>query len=177
MPFEGRRFFEAVQMFSDEIALKYLRVLWFYWSHTHCEGLPPDEEGLKDLCRCHNGDWDRCKRLIFDNDKFFVLEGGKWHQKRCREFYEKVLKRQKQTEAAREVRHVSVTDTVTKIIPLSPSMIVFKEKYLGRVEKRIEQLKNQMPFDDTTAGEKLRAEYKDLKSERKTLMETLGMKI
>jgi len=119
MPFEGQRFFEAVQMFSDEIKLKYLQVLWFYWNHTKCSGINDDEEGLNELCRCSSGDFKRCRALIFDNDKFFKLVDGKWHQKRCYRFYQKVLDRVNQTEKARKTprkpkEQIPVTNSVTE---------------------------------------------------------------
>ena len=89
MPFFGREFFEAVSMFSDSTSLKYIRALWFYWSHTHCQGLPNDDEGLRILCKCDTQDWMRVRGQIFDNDKFFVLDAGKWHQRKCRHVYQK----------------------------------------------------------------------------------------
>jgi uncharacterized protein YdaU (DUF1376 family) len=115
MPFDGTKFFEAVQMFDDETALKYIRALWFYWSHTHCTGIPNDEQGLRELLKCDLGKWARVKGLIFDNDKFFCLDCGKWHQKRCLKTYlktmETIQKKQAQTEAARNA--ILVKKTVT----------------------------------------------------------------
>lgn len=85
MPFYGDDFFSACEMFGDSIGFKYLRCVWFYWSHCHCDGLPDDDEMLRNLCRCELTCWARTKGMIFDNDKFFKLENGRWHQKRARE--------------------------------------------------------------------------------------------
>jgi hypothetical protein len=175
MPFEGRRFFEAVQMFDDETSLKYLRALWFYWSHTHCEGLPDDDEGLRRLCQCDLGKWARLKGLIFDNDHFFKLENGKWHQHRCREVHANhvraMLSRQAQTLPAR-IAAGNVSSNVTGDLT-SPVVIVFHEKALARVEKRIETLRGQRPF---AKGDKRASELEEMKSERKRLMDILGLK-
>lgn len=89
MPFYGDDFFSAVQMWDNGTVAMYVRCLWFYWSHAHCEGLPNDDDQLRTLCRCDMGEWGRTKGRIFDGDKFFVLDGGKWHQKRCRSEYQK----------------------------------------------------------------------------------------
>jgi len=89
MPFFGDDFSSAVKMFPKNIKWIYLDCLWHYWSHTHCSGLPNDDVLLRELCACELPEWVRIKGLIFDNDKFFVLQGGKWHQLRCREEYKK----------------------------------------------------------------------------------------
>lgn len=119
MPFNGTVFFEAVQMFDDSTSLKYLRSLWYYWQHTHCEGLPNDDEGLRLLCKCDSQNWARTKGLIFDGKHFFVLENGKWHQSRCRKVYVKELERYQKnlqkTEPARNAALVirTVSGSVT----------------------------------------------------------------
>jgi uncharacterized protein YdaU (DUF1376 family) len=56
----------------------------YYWGD--CAGLPDDSETLRMVCECIDlADWTRTKGVIFG--KFFVLEGGAWHQKRAREEY------------------------------------------------------------------------------------------
>jgi hypothetical protein len=57
--------------------------------------------------------------MIFDNDQFFFLENGKWHQKRARANYlkkqEDLIKKQAQTSIARTERTAqSVTKSNTK---------------------------------------------------------------
>lgn len=89
MPFFGDDFSSAVRMFPKHIKWIYLDCLWHYWSHTHCSGLPNDDVLLRELCSCDLQDWVRVKGLIFDDDRFFVLQDGKWHQMRCQEEYKK----------------------------------------------------------------------------------------
>ena len=88
MPLFGDDFSSAVRMFPKHIKWIYLDCLWHYWSHTHCSGLPNDDV-LLELCSCDLQDWVRVKGLIFDDDRFFVLQDGKWHQMRCQEEYKK----------------------------------------------------------------------------------------
>lgn len=110
MPFYGDDFFSAVEMMGEVLGFKYLRCVWFYWSHLHCEGIPDDDEQMRNLCRCELGTWARTKGTIFDNDKFFVLESGKWHQKRARKEWnlslERLTDRYNQTSAATAARLV-----------------------------------------------------------------------
>lgn len=82
-PLFGNEFFQAVEGYSDSIALAYLHALWHYWHHCHCEGLPDDDDYLRRVCHCLVSDWVRTKGILFDNDKFFTLEHGKWHQGRA----------------------------------------------------------------------------------------------
>jgi len=174
MPFEGTRFFEAVQMFSDEIALKYLRCLWFYWKHTHCTGLPDDDDGLRELCKCTPDLWPRAKALIFDNEHFFKLEGGKWHQKRNRDFHAQLIaetvKRQAQTLPAR-LATGRVSKSVTEDVS-TPVGLVFNQRALERIEARLDQLRGQKPFSRA----KKKKEWNELHAERKRLMNLLGLK-
>jgi uncharacterized protein YdaU (DUF1376 family) len=106
MEFDPVVFEGATGMFNDDEKWKYLRCLIHYWYHSHVEGLPNDDEGLFQLCECKPERWMRLKGMIFDNDKFFHLENGKWHQKRARLNYLKkqadLIKKQDQTEPARE---------------------------------------------------------------------------
>jgi uncharacterized protein YdaU (DUF1376 family) len=85
LPFYGADFFNATDGYSDAVILGYLRALWHYWSHSHCEGLPDDSDYLKRICRCKDTEWCKTKGVIFG--VFFVLEKGVWHQGRARELY------------------------------------------------------------------------------------------
>jgi uncharacterized protein YdaU (DUF1376 family) len=98
MPFYGNDFFAAVEGLDEPVIIGYLRAVWYYWSHTHCRGLPDDDEFLRRLCRTSIADWQRTKGVIFGG--FFTLEtvvnadnntvsnteqlSSLWHQNRAR---------------------------------------------------------------------------------------------
>jgi hypothetical protein len=176
LEFEPQSFFSATEMFNDDEKFKYLRCLVHYWYHAHATGLPDDDKGLRELCRCDSEKWPRLKKMIFDGDKFFYLENGKWHQKRARKSFEKrqldLMKKQAQTMGAR-IASGHVTQVVTKPAELSGAMLIFKQNCLARVEKRIEQIRGQFPLPKDS---KLRIELADLKNERLAIMAELGMK-
>lgn len=90
-PFYGNDFFQALEGYSDCVIVGYLRALWHYWHHCHCDGLPDDDEYLRRICHCETGNWVRTKGVIFDNDKFFRLDSGKWHQGRCRDEHTRTI--------------------------------------------------------------------------------------
>lgn len=92
MPFYGNAFFGAMRGYSNDVVAGYIRCLWHYWHHTHVQGLSNEDDFLRRLCECDASAWVRTKGVIFDNNQFFVLEGDKWHQKRCREEYIKIEK-------------------------------------------------------------------------------------
>jgi uncharacterized protein YdaU (DUF1376 family) len=97
MPFYGSAFFQAVEGQPDFIASGYLRAIWYYWSHAHCEGIPDNEEFLRRLCRIEKEYWPYAREVIFDNDQFFTMgEDGKWHQKRAAEEWKKSSKKYEQ---------------------------------------------------------------------------------
>jgi uncharacterized protein YdaU (DUF1376 family) len=176
MDFDPVAFDAATGMFTDEEKYKYVRCLVHYWYHTHVSGLPDDDPGLRQLCQCDIGKWMRLKSMIFDNDKFFYIEGGKWHQKRARANYLKkqddIIKRQNQTAAARDARWPdSVTEPEHKT--MTTPQLILTEKALARVEKRIEVLRGQRPF---SKGDNRAAELEEMKAERKRLMNILGLK-
>lgn len=107
MPFYGADFFGAVEGYSDTMVLGYLRALWHYWKHHHCDGLPDDDEYLRRICRCERSEWLRTKGILFNKDDgmFFRLEGGLWHQTRCRELHaEKTAAYKIKVEAAARAR-------------------------------------------------------------------------
>ena len=119
MDFDPVAFSQATGMFNDDEKWKYMRCLINYWYHQKTSGLPDDDAGLRELCNCDLSRWARLKGMIFDNDKFFYLENGKWHQKRARANYlkkqEDLIKRQAQTSIARTERTAqSVTKANTK---------------------------------------------------------------
>ena len=85
LKFYGSDFFEAVNGYSDAVCAAYLRALWHYFKHTHCEGLPTDDDYLRRICRCDLANWAAVGGIVFG--RFFQLIDGKWHQERCREEY------------------------------------------------------------------------------------------
>ena len=119
MDFDPVAFDKATGMFNDYEKWKYVRCLSHYWYQTHVQGIKDDGEGMRQLCNCDLPNWMRLKGMIFDNDEFFYLENGKWHQKRARANYlkkqEDLIKRQAQTSIARTERTAqSVTKSNTK---------------------------------------------------------------
>jgi len=135
MPLYGDDFISAVKMLPKDVKWIYLECCWHYWSHTHCEGLPDDDSLLQELSQVQLPDvWRRVKQLVFDNDKFFVLDGGKWHQKRCRELYltakEAYAKKVRQTSAARAAVTKTVTGSVT-VRKLKPEPELIEDKTNG----------------------------------------------
>ena len=176
LEFEPVAFFGATGMFNDDEKFKYLRCLVHYWYHTHAQGIFDDDEGLRELCQCPIDKWPRLKSMIFDGDKFFYLENGRWHQKRAQKSFQKrqldMIKKQAQTMGAR-IAAGNVTKDVTNPANLSGVMLIFKQNALARVEKRIEQIRGQMPLPKES---KLRIELADLKNERLAIMAELGLK-
>jgi uncharacterized protein YdaU (DUF1376 family) len=176
LEFEPQSFFSATEMFTDDEKFKYLRCLVHYWYHSHTTGLPDDDDGLRELCRCDVEKWPRLKKMIFDNDKFFYLESGKWHQKRARKSFQKrqmdLQKKQAQTMGAR-LAAGHVTRDVTPPAELSGARLFFLQNALTRAEKRIEQIRNQFPLP---ANSKLRVELEEIKESRKQFMVELGLK-
>ncbi len=84
IPFYGNDFFQAVEGESDLVVVGYMRAIWNYWHHTHCDGLRNDSEFLRKICRIEKDAWAEAEAIIFDNDRFFTLgENGKWHQKKA----------------------------------------------------------------------------------------------
>lgn len=108
IPLDGNDFFQAVEGYGDEIAGKYMRVLWHYWHNMHCEGLLNDDEFLMNLARCDADKWPRVKQILFTQQKLFVFEGGLWHQKRARSEWHRLSdmmeRNQERTQAATRAR-------------------------------------------------------------------------
>ncbi len=175
LEFDPVSFDEATGMFTDDEKYKYIRCLRHYWYHTHVDGIPDDDAGLRQLCQCDLQKWNRLKGMIFDNDKFFYLDGGKWHQKRARSNYLKkqleLMKKQAQTLGAR-LATGAATLPVTKAVPTG-AVLIFKQNALARLEQKIESIKNQFPLPE---NHKLRAKLKELQAERRAIMEELNLK-
>ena len=110
LPFYGNDFFGAVEGYDNNVIVGYMRALWHYWHHHHCDGLPDDDQYLQRICRCEAAFWMRTKGVIFNGTDFFTKIDGKWHQKRARQEYADAIegfeKRQKQTAGARAARAI-----------------------------------------------------------------------
>ena len=91
MPLYGNDLFSACEGYSDAVTLGYVRALWHYWHHAHCDGLPDDDDYLRRVCRCEAASWVRTKGIIFG--QFFKLAGSKWHQTRARDEWTAALER------------------------------------------------------------------------------------
>lgn len=85
MPVYGNDLLAALDGYDDGIGMSYVRSLWHYWHHTHCEGLPNDDDYLRRVCRQELTSWARVRGIVFG--QFFKLEGGRWHQARCRDVF------------------------------------------------------------------------------------------
>lgn len=89
MPYYGSAFETATKGLRREVKWSYLAACWHYWTHTHCEGLPSDDEPLRLICDCPEAEWSRTKGSIFG--PLFHMESGLWHQKRTREIYHETM--------------------------------------------------------------------------------------
>ena len=70
LPFYGNDFFQSLAGYTDTVAIRYLRAIWHYWSHTGCTGLPDDDDYLRRICDCQAAEWAAIKAIIVsDNDK------------------------------------------------------------------------------------------------------------
>lgn len=94
MPWYWADFWEATEGQPDDVIVAYQRCIAYYWHHTHCKGLSNDSYFLMRLCRMTAERWEYVLPIIFDNDKFFTLDGSDlWHQKRAFEEWEKYKER------------------------------------------------------------------------------------
>ena len=90
IPFYGADFFGAVKGHPDHVALGYLKAIWYYWNHTHAQGLKDDVNFLRKVCEIEESKWEESFPVIFDNEQFFTLgENGLWHQVRAAEEWDK----------------------------------------------------------------------------------------
>jgi uncharacterized protein YdaU (DUF1376 family) len=89
MPMFWPDFWQAVEGLDCKVIVAYQRCLTFYWFHTGCTGLPDDDERLRGICRLDNDEWTDWKKILFskDNDGFWFIKGGKWHNKRAIEVW------------------------------------------------------------------------------------------
>jgi hypothetical protein len=84
IPFYGEDFFTAVEGLPKSTAFIYLKLIWHYWSRTHCTGLKNDDEFLKRVGNIQDWEWPQVKTELFTGDGFFTLESdGFWHQLRA----------------------------------------------------------------------------------------------
>jgi uncharacterized protein YdaU (DUF1376 family) len=112
LKFYGSDFFEAVNGYSDAVCAAYLRALWHYFKHSHCDGLPNDSDYLRRVCRCELQSWAAVGGIVFG--RFFQLIDGKWHQERCREEYLTALEQYKrQVDRTAKARQSNPCNTVT----------------------------------------------------------------
>ena len=84
LPFDGAEFFGALDGHPNLVGLAYLRAVWHYWHHTHCRGLPDDDDYLRRVCRVELADWARTKPALFGEEALFRRERGLWHEPRYR---------------------------------------------------------------------------------------------
>lgn len=182
MPFFGTEFFNAVEGYPDVVALAYIRALWHYYNHTHCEGLPNESDYLQRICHCADMHWARTKGIIFDNKRFFTLNGdGLWHQKRAKELHEHETKlykmRVEYARKARDARFVnSVINSPDNRPALTPAGIVVCDKERDRVEKEMKSIAGTYSSHQTWAADD-RARYRELSKRLKELREILGVKV
>jgi uncharacterized protein YdaU (DUF1376 family) len=90
LPFYGNIYFAATDGMDDTSIVSYLRLLWHYWHHTHCSGLPDDDDYLRRVARCPVECWNRTRGMILNGDAFFALDDGKWHQKKAKSLYTEI---------------------------------------------------------------------------------------
>lgn len=111
MPFYGNEFFQAVDGQPSHVIAAYLRAIWHYWSHTHCDGLPDKQDYLRRVCRPESDDeWQLIQEVVFDDVSrdFFILDNGKWHQSKARAVWEDTTKKyeniRKRSQIANKIR-------------------------------------------------------------------------
>jgi uncharacterized protein YdaU (DUF1376 family) len=196
MPFFGTLFFEAVEGHSDAVALGYIRALWHYWNHTHCRGLPNDDEYLLRICRCDPAQWAKVKGDIFDNVHFFTQNGdGTWHQKRAKDIYarETELYNRRKEWAKNARTHKADRNTIANAsVSINPVLnvekpatvshtanMILREKELERVEAKIADIKR---CGTLVAGDTMRytveqaTAMRNLKARKADLLALLGFK-
>ena len=177
MPFFGASFFQAVEGYGDAVIVGYLHALWHYWNHTHCEGLPDDDEYLRKLCRCDPQEWARTKGIIFDDRYFFCKNGTHWHQKNAKELHDSDLAIYQKRVALAENARLQKAGITAGINPNTNAVTrISQEKELERVEKRLAELR---AAGTTTATGTMyttpqKAELRTLKDRREELKKSLG---
>jgi uncharacterized protein YdaU (DUF1376 family) len=121
MPYYGNDFEAATKGFGPEVKWAYLCALWHYWHHTHCQGLPNDDDMLRRICEVETASWARIRGSIF-KAPFFELQNGLWQQNRARDMYHESVRIYNSRSAASRIANESrkgtrkrtVTDTVTE---------------------------------------------------------------
>jgi uncharacterized protein YdaU (DUF1376 family) len=81
MPFYGHKFFSSMSGHSGNVVAAYLRLIWLYWSHFDCKGLPNDSEYLRRSAGIDPDDWKAVWDVLFSENEFFILDAqGLWQQ-------------------------------------------------------------------------------------------------
>lgn len=121
MPYYGNNINESMRGYGPEMLGSYVLALWHYWSHLHCSGLPNDDAYLRTLCGASLPNWARVKGVIFDNNMFFCLIDGKWHQKRAREEYSEAKRVYEAKVKGGETRQKQLSSTPDRTADRTPS--------------------------------------------------------
>lgn len=177
----------------------YWRLLCDYYQHGP---LPDDDDALRNISGVEKADWARTKGKLMVHPFFYMNGDGKWHQKKAdkviQDRNELMSKKRAQTAAARAANPKnavteSVTDSVTEDVTVvqpqpqphpqqqpggrSGASGIRNEKELERIEKRIEEIRQQGTL---VAGSPMRYSTKQksemiaLKDRREELKKLLG---
>ena len=179
MPFYGNAFFSAVEGRSAHVAIGYLRAIWKYWNHTHCAGLPDDDEYLRAICHCPEKEWGQTKAVIFDNDQFFCLNGdGKWHQKRASQAHATradLYRRQvARAEYARSKLSSNISPNLSANSGLSSAREITLRDALDRALEELKTLRNSYDSHQAWSAKDL-DRRKTLVARKKELQQLLGV--
>lgn len=119
MPYYGKDFEQATKGLRREVKWSYLAALWHYWHHTHCSGLPDDDEYLMGICDCQPQDWVRTRGMIFG--PHFKLSGDKWQNERMCEIYsETVTAYNNRVKGAAVARGMKVDNRLDTSVDINP---------------------------------------------------------
>lgn len=181
MPFFGSNFFDAVEGYPVEVAMAYLRAIWKYWNHTHCQGLRNDDRYLREICHCTVDQWEQFKGIIFDNEHFFCLNGdGNWHQKRAKDIHDREVELYRKRVAwAANARHSKANPNINPNInngALSPAQIVLFDRELQTVVAKMKTIRDGYSSHQPWASGD-RERFEQLRARRDELKELLNVKV
>jgi uncharacterized protein YdaU (DUF1376 family) len=133
MQFYGNDFFRAVAGLPDFIRIGYLTAIWYYWHQNHTRGLKHDDLFLRKICEIDESQWSEFRDAIFDNDKFFVLDGDAlWQQGRAQKEWaiamDKYQKKVNQTAGAREAKRLKMMQIEQTIVTTSRNRPLLQRK-------------------------------------------------
>lgn len=164
----------------------YLMLIMAYWKNGG--PLPNDDPTLRHIAMCPESDWARTKGIM---ERFFDCSNGTWRHKRIEEELAKERKRKEDiarasaagVEKRRELGQIAPQPSVGPAVhpPVSGAAGVIRaEKELGRVEARIEEIRENAPH--VAGGEiKLtlqeREEIKSLKARKAELIRIIGFRV